>query len=292
MKIHLNREGRSLGQFLPHVVRDGYTGGKFLGTDLAWQEGMPSWKPLAEVIDQIAPADSGEALAPKAEAQDGPPWEQRESMGFFTALLETVRLVLLEPGSTFSNMKQRGGYGVPVAFLFVLSIVGVVVQEFYNLAFRYFGGSFLQKEQFNALIAQLGGVTPLGVLWTILIMPVFMVIGTFLGAGIVHFCLMLVGGANRPYEATFRVLAYATGATALLNFIPGCGVFLAAVWGLVVEIIGIAKVHQIGAGRAALAIFLPSIVCCGLIVLMILAAGGLASFWPGFLDAMKEMKPQ
>ena len=62
VKIHLNRGGQSLGQFTPEDVRSGYREGKFAGTDLAWRDGMPMWKPLSEVIDELAPDDGGEDL--------------------------------------------------------------------------------------------------------------------------------------------------------------------------------------------------------------------------------------
>ena len=51
MKIHLNRAGQSLGQFTPEEIRAGFREGKFVGTDLAWRDGMASWQPLSEVID-------------------------------------------------------------------------------------------------------------------------------------------------------------------------------------------------------------------------------------------------
>lgn len=288
MKIHLNRAGQGLGQFTPHEVRAGYSDGRFQGTDLAWHEGMPSWKPLAEVIDEIAPAEAGDQVTAEAAAQEGPAWEHRGELGFLKALLETVRDVLIEPTATFSRMKQRGGFGSPLVFLLILSMVGAVVQEAYNMAFRHFGGTLLQGDQANALMAQMR--TPLDSLQTIVLMPIFIVIGAFLVAGIVHLCLMLVGGANRPYEATFRVLAYANGAGALFSLVPGCGALIAFVWVLVVEIIGLSEVQQIGKGRAALAILLPMIVCCGLIIAA-LAAGG-AAMWPMIMEAVEAAKNQ
>lgn len=245
---------------------------------------MPSWKQLGEVIDEIAPADAGDEVAVEAAAQEGPAWEHREELGFLKALLETVRDVLIEPTATFSRMKQRGGFGAPLVFLLILSMVGTVVQEAYNIAFQRFGGALLKGDEANALMARMGG--PLDSLQAIVIMPIVIVIGAFLGAGIVHLCLMLVGGANRPYEATFRVLAYASGAVSVFSLVPVCGALLVAVWGLVVEIIGLSEVQQIGKGRATFAIFLPLIVCCGLIAVTFIAGG--AFMWPMILEAAKN----
>jgi len=50
-------------------------------------------------------------------------------------------------------------------------------------------------------------------------------------------------------------------------------------WNFIVMVLGIAAVHKIGTGRAAVAVLLPTLVCCGLILAavfaLIAAAGGL-----------------
>ena len=56
-------------------------------------------------------------------------------------------------------------------------------------------------------------------------------IGLFIGAAIVHLCLMIVGGANKTFEATFRVLAFSQGSTGPLQMIPVCGGLIAGVGG-------------------------------------------------------------
>ena len=47
MQIHIGRNGQQLGTFNEEEVREGLARGTFLGTDLAWQEGMSEWKPLS-----------------------------------------------------------------------------------------------------------------------------------------------------------------------------------------------------------------------------------------------------
>ena len=102
-----------------------------------------------------------------------------------------------------------------------------------------------------------------GMIAAIILIPVFLTIFLFIGAAIVHVCLMIVGGANQSYETTFRVLCYTVGSTYPLIIAPLCGGFIAGIWGLVLEIIGLARAHETDIGRAALAVFLPVIVCCG-----------------------------
>ena len=49
--IHINRSGASLGTFPEEDVREGLRTGRFIGTDLGWREGMPSWQPLSQFVE-------------------------------------------------------------------------------------------------------------------------------------------------------------------------------------------------------------------------------------------------
>lgn len=285
MKIYLNRQGQSLGTFAPAEVRAGYSEGRFNASDLAWQDGMPMWKPLGEVIDEIAPSD-GEETPPALVQESEPAWEHRGEVGLVAALLDTLRGVLLEPSATFARLKLRGGFGAPLVFFIILQMVGIIATELYNSVIRHFNlpGMFLPEKEATAFAAQMGSA--MGSLQWIVIAPVIMVAAAFVGAAITHVSLMLVGGAKRPYEATFRVYTYVTGAIALFNLIPCCGWLVAFVWGIVAETVGLSEVHQIGRGRALFAVLLPLIVCCGL-----LFAAGLAAWLamgPSFLEALKN----
>lgn len=116
MKVHLNRAGQSLGQFRPEEIRSGLRAGKFTGTDLVWRDGMASWRPLSEVIDEVAPETEEGALPPLPVRVEGLPWEHRGERGFFSAIFETIRAVLLEPKVAFAAMQQTGGLGPPLFF--------------------------------------------------------------------------------------------------------------------------------------------------------------------------------
>ena len=104
---------------------------------------------------------------------------------------------------------------------------------------------------------------------------------------------MLVGGANRPFEATFRVVCYAGGATAVLQLLPLCGGIAASVYNLVLLVIGISTVQAISKARTITAIFLPAFVCCGIFILSV--AGSLAylgSAYPELFEQIKEAMEQ
>lgn len=77
MQIHIGRNGQPLGIFSEDQVRDGISRGTFLGTDLAWQEGMEEWKPLSSFSLSGAPPSlplsplTGPAGMPVASTNSG-----------------------------------------------------------------------------------------------------------------------------------------------------------------------------------------------------------------------------
>ncbi|MGA1539550.1 MAG: YIP1 family protein [Chthoniobacterales bacterium] len=278
VKIHLNRGGQSLGQFTPEEVRAGYREGKFTGTDLAWRDGMPVWKPLAEVIDELAPeaASGADAPAPPVPAVVGIPWERRAEIGFFPGLFETIRAVLLEPSKAFGGMPITGGLGAPLFFFVLVGSIGGLAGFVYQAVLNSISPASTPQDE--AMMALLGSTAVIG--GSIMIMPVILAAVAFVTSGLIHLALMVIGGANRPVEATFRVVSYSGGATAVLQLLPVCGAFAATIWNFIVMVIGISTVHKIGTGRAAVAVLLPTLVCCGLILAavfaLVAAAGGMA----------------
>ncbi len=55
MQIHIGRNGQALGIFGEDEVRIGLANGTFLGTDLAWRDGMGEWQPLSSFSSFNAP---------------------------------------------------------------------------------------------------------------------------------------------------------------------------------------------------------------------------------------------
>jgi hypothetical protein len=282
---HINRGGTGLGTFSEEDVRAGLRSGRFLGSDLGWREGMPAWQPLAQISEfaQDTPAAGAPVPPPQgaspepipiataAGARSGLPWDDRKQKGFFAAFIETLQMVLTRPAEAFTVMKREGGFGEPLIYAVVGASVGAIVAFLFSILFHSFG---VFTDQRNPLGAMAGmGIGSIGF---IILIPLFLVIGLFIGAAIVHLCLMLVGGANQPFETTFRVLAFSQGSTGVLQLIPVCGGVIACVWGIVVNCIGLARAHETDTGRAVLAIFLPLVVCCGLAFVLMFMVGGLA----------------
>jgi hypothetical protein len=263
--IHVNRGATSLGAFSEEEVREGLRTGRFAPTDIGWREGMANWQPLSQfpelggITSAAPPAQIGTAAAPEAATpRSGLPWEHRQERGFFNAFIETLVMVLTKPGEAFTAMKREGGLGGPLIYALIGGCVGGVVSFLFSLGLQSVG-LFADHHDTFSTMAGMG----VGSAAFIILLPLFIIIGLFIGSAIVHLCLMIVGGAKQSFETTFRVLAFSQGSTGPLQMVPVCGGFIALVWGLVCNCIGLARAHETDTGRAVLAIFLPLIVCCG-----------------------------
>src|SRR4029077_6926744 len=284
--FHINRSGTNLGTFSEDEVRDVLRTGKFFGTDLGWREGMTTWQPLAQISElaQEAPAgtagpppqaavagttlDFGTTVAPRA----GPPWDDRQQKGFFSAFIETLQMVLTRPGEAFTAMRREGGLGEPLIYALIGGTLGTVVGLFYRFALQSVFAGFGRTDALNHL---LGGAA---LILVMIISPLLVVIGTFIVSAILHLCLMIVGGARQSFESTFRVVCFSGGSVNPLQLIPICGGLIAFVWGLVLYCIGLARSHEIETGRAVIAVLLPLIVCCGGGFLLLMMFGALGAW--------------
>jgi hypothetical protein len=279
--IHVNRGASSLGAFSEEEVREGLRTGRFVPTDIGWREGMANWQPLSQFPELGAAADAPAApptrigAGPTAEApgsRSGLPWEHRQERGFFNAFIETLTMVLTRPAEAFTVMKREGGLGEPLIYALIGGCVGGIVSLLFSFGLQSVG-FFADRHDTFAAMAGMGA----GSAAFIILVPLFVVIGVFVGSAIIHLCLMMVGGANQSFETTFRVIAFSQGSTGPLQMIPVCGGMIAAVWALVCNCIGLARAHDTDTGRAVLAVFLPLIVCCGGIMLIVFMFGGLAA---------------
>jgi hypothetical protein len=278
--IHVNRGATSLGVFSEEEVREGLRTGRFVSTDIGWREGMANWQPLSQFTEfgagtpgtppaQISAAATSEAAAPRS----GLPWEHRQERGFFNAFVETLVMVLTKPGEAFAVMKREGGLGEPLIYALIGGCLGGIVSLLFSMGLQSVGFFADRHDMFGAM----GGMGAGSAAFIVLI-PLFVVIGLFIGSAIVHLCLMIVGGANQSFETTFRVLAFSQGSTGPLQMIPVCGGLISGVWALVCSCIGLARAHDTDTGRAVLAVFLPLIVCCGGLMLILFMLFGLGAW--------------
>jgi hypothetical protein len=219
---------------------------------------------------------------PAAMPGGGTPWETRGPGEFVAALVETTTAVLLGPSDFFRRMPVTGGIGAPFGYAVVVGYLGLLAQGIYQALLRIGLGSALAGLGRDGEVGQIlalvqGGV---GLVVQVILGPIIVTMVLFLAAGLYHVVLLLLGGARRDFEATFRVVAYGHAASALL-LVPLCGSLVAFWWWLALLVIGFAEAHGIGRGKAFAAVLLPIVFaccCCGALAGLVgLGIGGLAS---------------
>ena len=285
--IHVSRSGATLGVYEEAKVREGLLSGEFIGTDLGWMEGMATWRPLSELDTFQTPTHApppveptlSPQVYPSTSAADAPaavrtglPWDNRRTQSFFNALFDTLVMVLTRPMHAFNVMSREGGLFDPLLYALIGGSVGAIVSMGFSMIMPSFGALGAGENGIGALLA-MGGTS----LVLVILMPIFVVIGTFILAGIFHLSLMLLGGANQPFETTFRVVAYAAGSANWLQIIPVCGSFFAGIYTLVLECIGLARAHETDTWRAVVAVLLPAALCCGLVFFSIFFVVGMVA---------------
>ena len=244
---------------------------------------MPDWRPLSELAGVAAAAATGAtptlplaaaAGVPAASPGAGLPWEHRAQLGFMKAWFDTVSLLITKPSEAFTMMRPEGGLTDPLLFGLIGGCAGGIVSIIFQGVFQAIPGFAGRNDAFNSLGISVGVI----LLIYAVLMPLLVTVGMFIGAAILHLCLMLVGGANRSFETTFRVVGFTAGAANLFSMIPICGGIIALVYHIVLECIGLSRAHPTTTGKALMAIFLPMIVCCGLIVVFVVVLGGFGGF--------------
>ena len=234
--IHIARDHRPFGTISEEEILEGIVSGRFISSDLTWCEGMTEWKPLSEMAIQwgmetpaSSPVLATEASVPEndpsiAEEGSGPTWEERESIGFFPAIARTVSAVLMRPSLTFASMKQTGGLANPLLYFVLLSSSMFAVSVFYQMA-----ASAMNPEVFTKGLPHASKAAfSVALLGSVLISPALYVVSAFISSGITHLCLKMLGGANRPFETTFRVICYAQASAMVFNLLPLCGGLIGA----------------------------------------------------------------
>jgi hypothetical protein len=257
-RIHISRNRQSLGQFWPNEVATGLRTGRFHPTDLAWQDPMETWKPLAEFPGlpevEITLPPLPEPVAEPAGPGE-PAWEQRRALGFFRALFRTMGQVLSTPAATFRAIEPTLPIQNALLYFVLLASLCSYIQQGYNLSLML---------AFPDLLKPLGDkATPAFVLQSaamnMIITPFFLAGMTFAFSGVLHLLLTLLGVREPSFPVTIRVFCYSVGTSYLLLLMPLCGPFIALVFAVVYLIVGLKEAHRTDAIRPLAAVVLPTV---------------------------------
>jgi len=203
------------------------------------------------------------------------PWED-PARSFFDGLFETVKLLATSPGEGFRRMPVTGGIGRPLFYAIAVGWVSIGVAVFWNVLLQGMWLPFLESAEDLAGMGAMYGLTVGWGLLMVVLAPLFVIIGVFIAAAVLHLMLMIVGGAANGFEATVRVVCY-TQTAQLAGIIPFCGGIIALIWTVILYVTGFSIAHRTTQGKAIVAVLLPVVLCCVLGVVFALVAGGLAA---------------
>jgi len=195
------------------------------------------------------------------------------------SFVDVVRRVLTGPAGFFRSIAQRGNFVNPLVFALICALV-----------FAVFNGLFTMLSAIISGTSGVGGAIA-GFIGSIIFTPILVAIVLFIGAGIYHLLVMLLAGqSNAGYEATFRVVSYASAIlivswiASIFNLIPVVGPIIGvllslviSVYGVIIQVLGIREVHSTTTGRAVAVVLIPTAVIL-LIVLLIVGAALMAIF--------------
>jgi hypothetical protein len=200
-----------------------------------------------------------------AGGREKTPWEDRESTGYLGGLFRTVKEILFSPARFFRTMAVTGGLTDPMLYALIIGMTGLMFFYLWDILLHDSMQNFMTPEMRAAAgrAAMRGGSS----VFAAIITPFLLILWLFVIAGMLHLFLLLVRGAKAGFEATFRVVSYSVSPF-LFMVIPFCGMLITALWAMFVVIIGLREAHETSGGKAAFAVLLPLIFCCGVVALL------------------------
>jgi len=211
----------------------------------------------------------GEGGLPGGTGRIKTSWEDPKLRWTPQGLLASLRGVLFSPSDFFRNMNVSGGLTDPILFALFTGMGGWMAYYFWQIILTDRFGDLVPLKGASGM-AVLQGT---GMVIAAILTPFLLIISLFVASGVMHVLLLMVRGAKNGFEATFRVIAYGTGVNILL-VIPVCGAPIAAIWAVVLAIIGLKEAHGISGGKAATAVLFPFILCCAATLLLLMAIFG------------------
>jgi hypothetical protein len=204
-------------------------------------------------------------------------------------LLEKVKGFLLEPSKTFDATKEEklgeatkyyaviaGTYSaiysaifaaLQVQFVFILLTTAFMYFNTISALMQYIDKLFgsMMTERLDMLTStwtstNAGGAPIIFFVW----LMILSIIMAFIGGAVVHIFVYLVGG-RKGIKQTIKAMIYGLTPGLLLGWIPIVSYF-AAIWSLVLGILGVRQLHELTTGRAVLAVSIPFMITVILVI--------------------------
>jgi len=199
--------------------------------------------------------------------------------------IEKVKGFILEPIETFQKVKDEETGEALRFFIIWLLIVSALSAIFFSIIGITILSTMPQTEELAMLDSFIGvGGGIIIAIFMFVFMVIFGVITIFIGAGIIHLGVLIVGGKN-GYHQTLKSLIYGGTPSYLFGWIPFIGT-IGSIWSLILAIFGIKELQEISTGKAIIAVLLPFIILSAIASFFILAV-----FLPGLSQFSLPLTP-
>lgn len=233
--------------------------------DFSWEESLVDSTISAREEPDPEETDDGGAQKAERTGRWKSPWEDRQATGLVEGIFSTMRTALFSPSILFRTLTCKGGIREPLAFGLLTGAAGNMFSVFWPILL--FSGGFGSLPFGQSLLGELN--TGLVFLITLAAIPVWVIFSMFAYATVLHLMLLIVRGGGNRFEATFRVVAYSQAAQ-IWCLIPVVGSWIAGVWQLVVQFIGLREMHETTYLRVAIAFLIPIFIVLVLVLILIL----------------------
>ncbi|MDP2767295.1 MAG: YIP1 family protein [Candidatus Methanoperedens sp.] len=181
-----------------------------------------------------------------------------------------VKGFLTEPSKTFDASKEDTLSDAVQYYAIIVAIYSLLFALLFAFAFSLVGSmmGFGQLGMMTGTGAGIGGAISIFIM-----LLIFGIIGAFIGGAILHIFVYIVGG-RKGIAQTIKAVMYGSTPGLLFGWIPVIG-FIASIWSLILEILGIRQLHELTTGRAVLAVLIPVVI---MVVLTVVLAAIIASY--------------
>jgi hypothetical protein len=191
-------------------------------------------------------------------------------------LFDTMGLFVSRPAEAWARTREQGDLASPLLFGVLVGWFSLALHRiiFATVAMPLFPGAWGRR------FGMMGGLGGIGLVMHLILLPIFLVVGLFIVAAVLHFCCLIVGALTNSqsgFEGTFRVVGYSQ-ISSLAAVVPVVGGLIACVWWVVLTVMGVQRLHRTTQGKAIAAVLIPLVVCCaGAAILLTLVGAAIFS---------------
>jgi hypothetical protein len=189
------------------------------------------------------------------------PWPPREDDSVLTALATTWKESVFHPTDFFRRMPREFDFGWVLGYYLIVGVAAAGLTLFWTMVL---GPSLMERLWPNTL-------QPANPIVDFLLSPLFMLMGLFIGAAVIHLFLLMFRGARHGFGTTLRVFCFCAGPF-LFEVVPFLGAPVGGIWSLVMTVIGLREAHETSTGKVVAAVLVPMFFMLLLAGLLFIAA--------------------